>query len=108
MVDNLVTLKHQTIRPDKPGHRFRSGRRNIYTNHFDRVDPEAAAHRQKVATSRQAEPDPDVAAALFQEADRGDMALPFDLSKWYASSRVCISKAPGESRRGPIGLPYDA
>ena len=48
--DNLVTWEHQTIRPDKPGHRFRSGRRNIYTNHFDRVDAEATAQQQKVAT----------------------------------------------------------
>ena len=45
--DNLVTWEHQTIRPDKPGHRFRSGRRNIYTNHFDRVDAEAAASQQE-------------------------------------------------------------
>ena len=38
---NLVTWQHRTIRPDKPGHRFRSGRRNIYTNHFDQVDAQA-------------------------------------------------------------------
>ncbi len=36
--DGLISWKHQSIRPDKPGHRFRSGRRNIYTNHFDQVD----------------------------------------------------------------------
>ena len=48
--DNLVTWEHQTIRPDKPGHRFRSGRRNIYTNHFDQVDAEATVSQQKVAT----------------------------------------------------------
>ena len=39
--DGLITWEHRTIQPDKPGHRFRSGRRNIYTNHFYRVDAEA-------------------------------------------------------------------
>lgn len=39
----LITWEHRTIQPDKPGHRFRSGRRNIYTNHFNQVDAEATA-----------------------------------------------------------------
>ena len=48
----LVTWEHRTTRPDKPGHRFRSGRRNIYTNHFDQVDAQATAQQdqQRVAT----------------------------------------------------------
>ena len=53
--DNLVTWEHRTIRPDKPGHRFRSGRRNIYTNHFDQVDAQATAQQgqqPRVATPR--------------------------------------------------------
>ncbi len=47
--DNLVTWEHRTIRPDKPGHRFRSGRRNIYTNRFDLVDAATAAQPQEIA-----------------------------------------------------------
>ncbi|MCY4368333.1 MAG: hypothetical protein OXF41_02700 [bacterium] len=51
---NLVTWEHRTIRPDKPGHRFRSGRRNIYTNHFDQVDTQATPQQtqqpRRVAT----------------------------------------------------------
>ena len=43
--DGLVTWEHRTIRPDKPGHRFRSGRRNIHTNHFDKVDDQATAQQ---------------------------------------------------------------
>ena len=45
--DGLVTWEHQTMRPDKPGHRFRSGRRNIYTNHFDQVDAQATAQQDQ-------------------------------------------------------------
>lgn len=39
--DGLISWEHRSTRPDKPGRRFRSGRRNIYTNRFDRVDSEA-------------------------------------------------------------------
>jgi len=39
--DGLITWEHSTTRPDLPGRRFRSGRRNIYSNLFYRVDSEA-------------------------------------------------------------------
>lgn len=39
--DGLVTWEHSSRRPDQPGRRFRSGRRNIYTNHFDLIDASA-------------------------------------------------------------------
>ena len=48
--DGLITWEHRSIRPDKPGHRFRSGRRNIYTNHFDQVDAEAT--EQTIAAAK--------------------------------------------------------
>ena len=41
--DGLISWEHRTTRPDKPGRRFRSGRRNIYTNRFNTVDAEVAA-----------------------------------------------------------------
>ncbi|MCQ3805386.1 MAG: hypothetical protein KTV45_15050 [Acidimicrobiia bacterium] len=47
--DGLITWKHQSKRPHKSGRRFRSGRRNIYTNQFDRIDVEAT--EQTLATA---------------------------------------------------------
>lgn len=43
--DGLVTWTQSSIRPDQPTRRFRSGRRNIYVNHFAELDQasEAAA-----------------------------------------------------------------
>ena len=45
--DGLITWEHRSTRPDRPGRRFRSGRRNIYTNLFDRVDVEATEQRDQ-------------------------------------------------------------
>ena len=41
--DGLVSWRHSSGRPDQPGRRFLSGRRNIYTNHFDMIDSTAEA-----------------------------------------------------------------
>lgn len=47
--DGLVTWRQSSVRPDQPGRRFRSGRRNIYTNHFDRIDAAAEGSSVTVA-----------------------------------------------------------
>lgn len=39
--DGLVEWHQSSRRPDQPGRRFRSGRRNIYTNRFDAIDAAA-------------------------------------------------------------------